>query len=352
MNMDISQPRWKTPEYTKRQINDAGIALRSGAASEEERQKALAIVDNWRAAHAYPLHVFYINLRRRAGSRTDILVAERLKRLDSIVAKLQRESGMKLYRMQDLGGCRMVLPTIEDVESYSQRFLKSRIRHEWIKTHDYIQNPKTSGYRSLHLVYRFRSDTPEKEIFNQYNMQIELQFRTHLQHIWATALETIGLFTNQALKAGQGNEGILRFFVVISSLFAIKEGCPVCPGTVDDKAELIAEIEELNNRHHILDMLMAIRTVIDHDVDAVPDKRGYYILQLDYERRMMKRLFYKPSELESANRKYDELEAQKGDKPLDIVLVRAASYSTVKAAYPNYFLDIGEFIELIEEYLK
>lgn len=38
--------------------------------------------------------------------------------------------------------------------------------------------------------------------------------------------------------------------------------------------------------------------------------------------------------------------------PLDIVMVRAASYSTVKEAYPNYFMDIGEFVDLISEYLK
>ena len=197
--------------------------MRNGVASEQERREALKVIDNWRAAHAYPLHVFYMNLRRKAGSRSDILVAERLKRLDSIVGKLQRESGMQLYRMQDLGGCRMVLPTLKEVYSYSDKIRKSRIRHEFRKEKDYIKEPKESGYRSIHLIYKFKTDTNEKDIYNQYPMLIELQFRTHLQHIWATALETIGFFTNQALKAGQGNKDILRFFVVVSSLFAIKE---------------------------------------------------------------------------------------------------------------------------------
>ena len=350
--MDISQPRWKTPEYSKREINEAGAAIRNSEISPEDRAAALRIVDNWRSAHAYPLHVFYMNLRGRCGSRKDILVAERLKRMDSIVGKLQREEGMQLYRMQDLGGCRMVLPTLQDVYTYSERFQKSRIRHELKRTYDYIQTPKKSGYRSLHLVYRFKSDTPDKEIYNQYPMLIELQFRTHLQHIWATALETIGLFTNQALKAGQGSEEILRFFVVVSSLFAIREGCPIAPGTVNDEKELISEIEILNDQHHILDMLKAIRTVIDNDADKVPDKKGYYILQLNYETHMLTRWFFKPSELDKANAMYDALEKKRNGAPLDIVMVRAASYSTVKEAYPNYFMDIGEFIDLISEYLK
>lgn len=350
--MSIDQPRWKLPEYSKRQINEAGDTIRNEDSTEQEKSAALVVVDNWRAAHAYPLHVFYMNLRRKAESTPGILVAERLKRLDSIVSKLQREKGMQLYRMQDIGGCRMILPSLEDVYAYSQDFQKSRIRHELRKVNDYIQNPKRSGYRSLHLIYRFKTDTPEKEIFNQYPMQIELQFRTHLQHIWATALETIGLFTNQALKAGQGNEEILRFFVVISSLFALKESCPVCPGTVADEKELVSEIEQLNDQHHILDMLRAIRVVIEHDADRVPDKRGYYVLELNYETHMLRRWFYKPSELDKAMGLYDYLEKHCGEKPLDIVLVRATSYATVKAAYPNYFLDIGEFIDLVEQYLK
>ena len=350
--MSLDQPRWKIPENTKRQINDAGNTIRNDLASPEDRADALKIVDNWRSAHAYPLHVFYMNLRGKAGSRDDVLVVERLKRLESIVGKLHREKGMQLYRMQDLGGCRMVVPSLGDVYQYSQRFQKSRIRHELVKINDYIQCPKKSGYRSLHLIYRFKTDTAEKQVFNQYPMLIELQFRTHLQHIWATALETIGFFTNQALKAGEGNKEILRFFVVVSSLFAIKEGCPTVPGTVEDETELIAEIEEINDHYHVLDMLRAIRTVIDRDGGKVPDKRGYYILQLNYETHMLKRWFFKPSELEIANGLYDYLEEHKGNDPLDIVLVRASSYSMVKAAYPNYFLDIGEFIRLVEGYLK
>ena len=124
---------------------------------------------------------------------------------------------------------------------------------------------------------------------------------------------------------------------------------------MDDKyvsSELISEIEILNDQHHILDMLKAIRTVIDNDADKVPDKKGYYILQLNYETHMLTRWFFKPSELDKANAMYDALEKKRDGAPLDIVMVRAASYSTVKDAYPNYFMDIGEFVDLISEYLK
>ena len=89
--LDILQPRWKIPEYTKREINEAGNTIRNDSATDAEKASALEIIDNWRAAHAYPLHVFYMNLRSKAGHRTDIIVAERLKRMNSIVEKLRRE---------------------------------------------------------------------------------------------------------------------------------------------------------------------------------------------------------------------------------------------------------------------
>lgn len=349
--MSINQPRWKEPEYTITQVNKAGVIYNSVNVTDEEKAQALKIIDNWRAAHAYPLHVFYMNLRQKTAHREDILVAERLKRLDSIINKLQRQEGMKLARMQDLGGCRMILPKLEEVYRYSNSLKESRIRHELKKEYDYIARPKISGYRSLHLVYRFKTDTKGKDIFNQYPMYIEVQFRTHLQHLWATAVETIGLFTNQALKAGQGEESIKRFFLVVSALFAIKEDCPVPPETVDNEGLLIEEIKAINKKEHILDMLRAIRAVIDHEGDNVPDKKGYYILRLDYNNRMLKKLFFKPSETEKANKTYELLE-KKREKEEDIVLVRASSFTSVRAAYPNYFLDIGEFVTLVEEYIN
>lgn len=87
---EIKQQRWKIVEYSKRQINDAGNIIRKDNTTAEELAFATQVIDNWRAAHAYPMHVIYIHLRRMAAPRNDILVVERLKRLDSIIGKLRR----------------------------------------------------------------------------------------------------------------------------------------------------------------------------------------------------------------------------------------------------------------------
>lgn len=197
----MSNMRWKVPTYSKSRIIKAGQIIKSGNYTDNELQNALLVIDNWRASHAFPLQVIYCNLKRNFSSE-NIIVAQRLKRLNSIVAKLQREPTMSLWTMHDLGGCRVIAPTIEDVYDISDKFKKSRIRHKLKKEYDYITNPKYSGYRSYHLVYQYLSDT--QETYNR-NMLIEIQLRTRLQHLWATALETIGLFTNQALKASSGD---------------------------------------------------------------------------------------------------------------------------------------------------
>lgn len=344
---EIKRQRWKTVEYTKRQINDAGNTIRRDGLTEEEKDLAIKIIDNWRAAHAYPLHIIYIHLRSMAARRDDIIVVERLKRLDSIIEKLKRENDMELWRMQDLGGCRFIVPTVKEVFNFAEKYKTSRIRHEHKRTYDYINNPKPSGYRSLHLVYKFHSD--KKDTYNQ-NMLIEIQFRTYLQHVWATALETMGLFTKQALKAGQGEEHVKRFFVLVSSLFALKEGCPVIPGTVADEKKLISEIKQINNTHHLIEMLGAIRVAFDYQNSRKYDhQKGYYVLILDYSFHKLQIEYFLPSQIDEANTLYTEIEKKREKSQIDAVLVHATSFGVLKAAYPNYFADIDTFIDYVEK---
>ena len=49
---------WERPKHSKEEINRAGKILTDDKSSEEEKNKAIEILDNWRASHSYPLHVF------------------------------------------------------------------------------------------------------------------------------------------------------------------------------------------------------------------------------------------------------------------------------------------------------
>lgn len=345
---EIKRPRWKEVKYSRNEVNKAGDIVRKDNPTQEEMDFALQVIDNWRVAHAYPLHVFYMYLRRMAASRSDVLVVERLKRLDSIVEKLKRESKMQLWRMQDLGGCRLIAPSVGEALLYAKKYMGSRVRHAYIGEKDYISDPKRSGYRSFHLIYKYHSE--KKETYN-HNMRIEMQFRSHLQHVWATALETMGVFTKQALKAGEGDTDVKRFFALVSSLIAKQEGYPMVPGTPEDVEEIISEIEIINDRHRIIDKLRAIRVAIDHSSEKF-GKKGYYLLILRYLVRRLSITYFQPSQIEEANTLYTKIESEYKSENIDAVLIHAESFSDLRAAYPNYFADLGEFIQLVENYLR
>lgn len=347
MNEILERPRWKRVEYSKTQIITAGKVIKNTAATEEEVKRAMVVIDNWRAAHAYPLHVIYTHLRRMAKENDEkIIVAERLKRLDSIINKLKREKTMSLWTMQDLGGCRFIVPELYDVFAYAKKYKKSRIRHKFIKEYNYITQPKQSGYRSLHYAYKYYSDSLNSPYNN--NMLIELQFRTHLQHLWATAVETMGVYTKQALKAGQGDDDIKRFFALTSSLLAMKESTALVPNTPTSWSELMDEIIAVNKRKLILDVLSAIRIAIEARKEAMSGKQGYYLLILNFDTHRLRIVYYKTSQAENANAAYTQIEKNRVEAKIDAVLVSVSSFQTLKKAYPNYFSDIGEFVTIIK----
>lgn len=145
---------------------------------------------------------------------------------------------------------------------------------------------------------------------------------------------------------------VKRFFVLVSSLFALKEGYPVIPGTLADEKELISEIEQINNDHHLVEMLRAIRVALDHEDGKKFDKQGYYVLILNYNTHRLRIRYFLPSQIDEANTLYTQIESNRRATGIDAVLVRAASFGVLKAAYPNYFADIGEFVDLVEEYLR
>ena len=73
-------------------------------------------------------------------------------------------------------------------------------------------------------------------------MRIEIQLRSRLQHAWTAAVETMGTASGQALKSSEGDEGWLRFFVLMASEIAFSEGFPLVPDTPDDRDGLRREL--------------------------------------------------------------------------------------------------------------
>lgn len=345
MNNPNQREIWESPKYSKSEINKAGSIIANPFSSKEERNNALTILNNWRASHAYPLQVICSNLRLR---NPNAIVVQRLKRLDSIIGKIERFPDMSLYRMQDLGGCRVIVDNIDQVYEAVNKYKNSRIRHILKREYDYIQNPKDSGYRSYHMVYQFHSD--KKETYNK-NMLIEIQFRTKLQHIWATAVEMMGIYTKSNLKSSIGDKDILRFFILVSSVFAKMENIPICPNTVDDYDALITEIRQIDTKLNLVSRLSALSVAINRtNTNKTMKGKGYYILQLNYKKKMLRISKFSINQIEAATDAYNKIEALYNPN-IDVVLVSATSFDSLKAAYPNYFTDISQFVNMMRRIL-
>lgn len=343
---------WPTPEHSKTKINKAGVTLTrfySGTYFPEdtvEIRRAFRIVDNYRSCHGYPINTFNSTLRQKLKLiDTNALVAQRLKRMPSIVSKLQRFKSMKLARMQDVGGLRAVVTTLKKVKTLEENYGNTYFQHKLINKKDYIESPKPSGYRSVHLVYRYKNDRAPA-----YNgLCVELQIRTKLQHAWATAVETMGTFLDHALKSSEGPENWLNFFSLAGSAFAYYERTKPVPG-YEHLGEMKTYLETLlhSKELEVHNRLKAF-TIAAEQIHSDRKQGSYHLIILDLEKMTVGIQTYPNSALVQANYDYTKLEKRISDgEKLQAVLVSAGPIEQLRRAYPNYFLDTKEFIKILK----
>lgn len=342
--------RWAKPEFSKKDVNKAGKILVGPATLWEDYSWALEVINNFRSIHGHPLNTFQTTLRIK-GRQVDknIIVAQRVKRLSSIQAKLSRYNTMTLSQMQDIGGCRGVVNSVNDVDELVASYLKSDLKHKLHTHDDYMQNPKPTGYRGVHLIYRYFSDK-----IDTYNtLKIEMQLRSQFQHAWATAVEIVGTFTKQALKSSQGEEDWLRFFALMASAIAHIEGTPPVPGTPADKVTLIAELNAAAEKLDAVGRLRTYGTAPQILEVAESKKNHFFLLELDAAEMQLSITGYKSKDMESAASAYLAAETRFAQAAAggDAVLVSVESLAALRRAYPNYYLDTNLFVELVERAL-
>jgi ppGpp synthetase/RelA/SpoT-type nucleotidyltranferase len=351
---------WAKPKgYSKSKVDWAGNTLTSGASSSDDKAIALDILDNWRAIHRYPLHIFKKRLQR-VSKKIDkrALIGQRLKRLSSILKKLQRVySGnaptMKLSQMQDIAGCRVIMPNIELAKKiYKQGYTNSDLKHKKVNEKDYITYPKEDGYRSIHLIYRYNSDKLGKKDYN--GLLVEVQIRSKLEHLWATAIETVDFFTRQAIKSNEGQKEWKDFFRLVSSAFALAEHTTLVPNTPKNKKELYSQIKIIEEKLQVIKVMTgwakAIR-VFEKASRKKPDLR-FFLLELDIISERLNITGYSENQEEKAISDYANSEKRnQGQKEYDVVLVGVDATRDLKKAYPNYFADTKEFLGYLKKIL-
>jgi hypothetical protein len=342
---------WATLRYSKKAVNRAGVYLAAPGPVEFDTDvfnKMLDVISNWRACHNFPLNTFQSGLRRRARVIDPAcLVAQRIKRLSSIALKLERFPSMTLSQMQDIGGCRAVMSSSAKVRELVKAYRRSDIKHELSQMDDYIRDPKESGYRGVHLVYKYHSD--KKADYN--GLKIEMQLRSQMQHIWATAVETVGTFTEQALKSSQGEEDWLRFFALMGTVFAIAERTPPVPQTPTGP-ELLMELAALAEKLDVQGQLNTFGGALQVIESRDQKDDHFYLLELDPRNKQLNVTAFRASESDAAENAYLEAEKRMRLSPgAQAVLVSVDRITSLRRAYPNYFLDTGNFVSLLNDAL-
>jgi putative GTP pyrophosphokinase len=339
---------YEYPRYTKGDVDRAGQRIAQGSESNID----FSILENWRASHANILNTFKTVLYNRAKGM-NVQIAQRLKRRPTIIDKLSREPGMRLSRMHDIAGCRVIFENEADLISFRKSLHLARFEHKRRGIEDdrwnYIQNPKQSGYRGIHDVYTYHVEPKkgragEKQPWN--GMLVEIQYRTAIQHAWSTAVELAGLVTENNPKFDRGSVDFIEYFKVCSEILSrVYEQRYSCFPD-EDNLNLVDRYHELESRTHLLQIFSELRRS-ERRIDLSKSS----ILIFKYSADFFEDDQLEIRQFESVNiaiGEYNKLESELANKA-DVVLVGSRSADAIKSAYRNYFSDSEEFVRLVSE---
>lgn len=317
-------------ELTKKQISKLGKRLSDSEGNVCEND--LEMLQEYRKSFEAPLSDVFDQLRK-LSIKVDpkSIVTYRIKRINTIIDKLRRFSKnpngrMSLDNIVDIAGCRCILHNEEQIYRLRDQLIKSYGTAISISDkHDYIKNPKESGYKSLHLYIKHPT----------YKRNVEIQLRTTEHHDWATLVEIIDLIFETKIKEGTKDYNGLKRFL---QLFSRKDNL--------NKYE-IKELIKIEQKNKIYKKICSVF------------KNNYLNVRKEWLSRQKKGCYYvieangckKTSSIENFL-SYDDAEKAYYDKYVknkesNIVLtyLRDANFAQLSKAYANYILTIHTFFD-------
>lgn len=332
--------------YSRHQLDKAGQSLIG--TDPFSRFKALSIIQEWRETHFYVLQELNKQLLALFDSKGVVydFSSMRIKRMTSIEAKLRNniERGTKLGGLQDIGGIRFVFETIDQLDNVVailDGFIPDSFTRE--RCYNYVKEPKPSGYRSVHYVYKYISDEKKYD-----GVSIELQVRTKMQHAWAMAVETASLISQTTLKADINDNSEWRgFFKLVSALFARDEGKPVYPTFSDYSQEQYCREYFRYEENNYVDQLKALRVTVNMDYDKV--KAGFCVLTIDFINKIVNAQTFSQEKESEATELFCQIERTINQDEAAL-MVAIENMMEIKEAYPSYFLDTQKFLLFLSDF--
>ena len=328
---------------SKNQVRNAGKRIAAVNNIFATSDADVEIIDEWRKAHLTPLSSIAMWLRKPSIDATGLAPAQRLKRRSTVLDKLIQGRASDASTMHDLGGCRLIFPTVQALQDF-RNYLETKTRAAHGLQHhrdkyDYIADPKQTGYRGVHYVYGYEPSSSSNAELK--GLRIEVQLRTDVQHAWATSVEIADLVLGARTKFEDGTGPYGEFFRVASEMLARRhEGMTSCLPELSDR-ELLAAFHREERTHNLLDRLDRLReqgdlskikehTVLAFQTDGTLEIFGYT----------------------KANRAVDK-ERELIDNPAcaHVVYVRASTPGAIKNSYRNYLTNPTDFVKLMREAL-
>lgn len=340
-------------ELNKSQVKKAGRNIRKGIGDLEAAKK---VIQNFRAAHAIPMTSIELLVSehlKMLGIRKDAILVTRLKRLPTIISKLTRPSldgglsqnAIDITRMQDIGGCRVIVQNKADLLKLNQSLDEADTFHE-VKTTEYLQQARDTGYRGIHKIFNYKN-----KVLNDpnRNLRIELQIRTHKQNVWATGVEVIDILKQTTLKTEplSACPKWKQFFVLLSEYIAIIDGFV-------PKEQVSKELaERYRNSFHELAEELELPAILKGfnrgislaDKEALRNSKYLLIRWCQSSTNQDGHLEWFSNE-QQAFQRYAEAEAE---TDVDALLIATNDLNMLSEAYPNYLGDTSEFLRLAFE---
>lgn len=179
---------------SRRQIDRLGERLREEVTVEDR-----SILDAHRDSFLGTLLLVAFDMGRLGLGQMD---GGRLKRPESVIAKLERDPRIRLSRMQDIAGCRLVASSKAEQDEI---FARLQADFDTYRAYDIREDPH-SGYRAVHVVVR-RDDK-----------FVEVQVRTENQREWARLSEQAAAY-DPSIKYGGGDAAIRQALDTLSDAY-------------------------------------------------------------------------------------------------------------------------------------
>ena len=310
---------------SKNQIRKLGKSLREESKTKNISSDSLLNLQDFRVSYKNSLsNIFNILAEESKKVRKSRVVTYRIKRIESIISKLNRFPNMELGKMIDVAGCRCIVDSIQDITNIKEALEK---RLDVFDVKDYITNKPSDddGYSAMHLFVRCNEHLKKP---------IEIQIRTKDQHNWATFVEIIDVIYDTKIKEGQKNPELQRLCFLFSNIDKLDFAKSIEILNIEKNHNIYSKLSEIFGQNYILTRKKWLSI-------EVKKNHKFFIIEVDEEKKTHIESF---SNFEIAEQHY--LNKFNNDKT-NIVLthLETPSYKQISVAYSNYILSMHKFQE-------